>query len=276
MTLDPFLEEIRRRLDELHAAMEEPPERLRDRRAWLRDGILELNRDVDRAMAELERTRASLRPVAERYREAFSRPAVGGASYVDHLGSSTYRERGWSALAGADYERAVRELERAVELDPFNPSNHTLLAWSHLRLQLTESARSALEEALRLDPGHALARTCWGYLLLREGQHAEAIEPLSQVVREGTDPTATLYGTLYLGVVYAERDMHRDAQAFFRRALEMGPNLIEAYWELGRSYQREGRNDLALEAWRAGSSNRFNPWGERCGIAAAHLEGGPG
>jgi tetratricopeptide (TPR) repeat protein len=91
-------------------------------------------------------------------------------------------------------------------------------------------------------------------------------------VRDGTDRTATLYANLYLGVVYAERDMHRDAQSFFRKALELGPNLVEAYWELGRSHQREGRDDLARDAWKTGAENRYNPWSERCKVAAERLE----
>jgi tetratricopeptide (TPR) repeat protein len=266
-------ESYREKVERLRAELELPPEELVSERVRVRDEIVGLFKEIEERIVELQALKEEVRPLVERYREVFARAEpVSAVIRVDHLGSSTYRERGWSALAGGDYDRAVGELEKALALDPENSSNLAMLAWAHLRLQDWDKARPLLDRVLADDPTHPLGRTCMGYLRLRESKFAEAIESLSGVAREGTDRTATLYANLYLGVVYAERDMHRDAQALFRRALELGPNLTEAYWELGRSHQREGREDLALDVWKAGAENRFNPWGERCRSAAERLE----
>jgi tetratricopeptide (TPR) repeat protein len=238
-------------------------------RVRLRDEIVGLFREIESAIAELEELKEGVRPLVGKYKERFAKPAA--PRHVDHLGASTYRERGWSALAGADYEKAVVELEKAVELDPETPANRVLLAWSYLRQQEWAKGGSLLRDVLAVEPAHPLGRVCMGYLRLREARFGEAIENLAAVVREGTDRTATLYANLYLGMVYAERDMHRDAQRFLLKALELAPNLTEAYWELGRSHQRDGRDDLALEAWNTGGANRFSPWGERCRQAAERL-----
>jgi tetratricopeptide (TPR) repeat protein len=271
---DPgLLEDYRERLGRLSAELDTvealaPVERVR-----VRDEIVALFRDLERTIAELEVLKSGVRPLVDRYKQIFPRGAEAAQPLrVDHLGSSTYRERGWSALAGADYPRAVRELEKAVGLDPDNAANLCLLAWAYLRQDDLVRARSLLDQVLARQPNHPLGRTNFGYLRFREGSSAEAIENLAVVVRDGTDATATLYANLYLGIVYSERDMHRDAQTFFRRTLSLGPNLTEAYWELGRSYEREGRIDLALETWRAGATNRFSPWGERCRAAVERLE----
>jgi len=65
--------------------------------------------------------------------------------------------------------------------------------------------------------------------------------------------------------VYLEREMYEDAQSFFRKTLTLGPNLIEAYYELGRAYWYAGDQDTARETWDSGlRANRFNPWGKRC------------
>lgn len=258
----------REQLERLRAELDGPRDVILADRGRVRDELVALVREIERLIAELEALKEEARPLVERYRELFSREEPASVTKrVDHLGSATYRERGWNALAGADYDRALEELQKAIDLDPENPSNLAMLAWAHLRLENLSLARELLKEVMNRDPEHTIGRVCIGYLRLRESKFAEAIESLSSVLREGTDRTALLYANLYLGMVYAERDMHRDAQSFFRRALELGPNLTEAYWELGHSHRRDGRPDLALEAWKAGAENPYNPWGERCRIA---------
>jgi hypothetical protein len=59
--------------------------------------------------------------------------------------------------------------------------------------------------------------------------------------------------------------MFEDAQTFFQKTLALGPNLIEAHYELGRARWFGGDRDGAQEAWRGGyAANKFNPWGKRC------------
>jgi tetratricopeptide (TPR) repeat protein len=261
------------RLEQLGAALDRAPKLSGDERVQLRDDIVALFRDLERAIAELQTLREGVRPLVDRYKAAFPRgEARTGSARFDHLGGSTYRERGWSALAGADYDRAVTELRKAVDLDPESASSLALLAWAHLRRGETDPARPLLQKVMKENPEHPIARTALGFLRLKERDFADAIENLAAVLRDGTDQTAMLYANLFMGMVYAERDMHRDAQGFFRHTLTLGPNLTEAYWELGNSHYRDGRHDLALAAWKAGGENRFNPWGDKCREAVERLE----
>ncbi|MHB2032603.1 MAG: hypothetical protein ACYCVE_04430, partial [Gemmatimonadaceae bacterium] len=71
------------------------------------------------------------------------------------------------------------------------------------------------------------------------------------------------------------RDMFEDAQTFFQKTIALGPNLIEAHYELGRAYWFNGQRDEAMEAWRAGfAQNKFNPWGKRCADVLKTVEEG--
>lgn len=200
---------------------------------------------------------------------------AGGTVRVDHLGSSTHIERGWNAIAGGNYGPAVDELRKALELAPGHARAEALLGWALMRDGRVAEARPMLEALLARDPENLLARANLGFVEMREGRFAEAIEHLAGVARSATDRTAALYAQLYLGMVYAEREMFRDAETLLTRALEMGPNLIEAYWELGRVHYLAGDPDAAAAAWRRGAeTNRFNPWGERCAEAAERLAAG--
>jgi tetratricopeptide (TPR) repeat protein len=131
------------------------------------------------------------------------------------------------------------------------------------------------QRVLGREPQNALARINVGYICLKKGIFGEAIEHLSKAIRLDNDKKATLYAHFYLGLVYLEREMFEDAQTFFRKTLALGPNLIEAYYELGRAHWFNDEQDAAKQAWRQGhTANRFNPWGKKCAEVLAAVEGG--
>jgi tetratricopeptide (TPR) repeat protein len=75
--------------------------------------------------------------------------------------------------------------------------------------------------------------------------------------------------------VYLERDMFEDAQTFFQKTILLGPNLIEAYYELGRAFWFNGQQEEAKQTWKDGyAANKFNPWGKRCSEALKTVEEG--
>ena len=131
------------------------------------------------------------------------------------------------------------------------------------------------QRVLMKEPANALARINVGYICLKKRIFGEAIEHLSKAIRLDNDAKATLYAHYYLGLVYLEREMYEDAQTFFRKSLTLGPNLLEAYYELGRAHWLADQRDDAKETWRAGAAaNKFNPWGKRCAEVLAKVEAG--
>jgi tetratricopeptide (TPR) repeat protein len=138
-----------------------------------------------------------------------------------------------------------------------------------------DDALMNFQRVLMKEPANALARINVGYICLKKRIFGEAIEHLSKAIRLDNDAKATLYAHYYLGLVYLEREMYEDAQTFFRKSLTLGPNLLEAYYELGRAHWLAGQPDDAKEAWRAGAAaNKFNPWGKRCAEVLAKVESG--
>jgi tetratricopeptide (TPR) repeat protein len=76
-------------------------------------------------------------------------------------------------------------------------------------------------------------------------------------------------------MLYFQREMYEDAEQFYRKAIALGPNLIEAHYELGRTCWRGGDRAKAIAAWREGASaNKFSPWGKRCADMALLVEAG--
>ena len=194
---------------------------------------------------------------------------------ADHLGASTFIERGWHQISSGDADGAEASLTRALQLAPDDPQAEALLGWAQMLQQKHDEALLLFQRVLLRDPNNSLARVNVGYICLKKGIFGEAIEHLSRVIRADNDRKATLYAHFYLGLVYLERDMYEDAQGFFRRSLSLGPNLIEAYYELGRALWFGGDPAEARRAWREGfQANKFSPWGKRCAELLQTVEAG--
>jgi tetratricopeptide (TPR) repeat protein len=277
MTFDELSAALEERYARIEGELESAGEAARPERERLRAEIVGLFRETETGLERLAEFKERIRGLVERYKQLPPpRAAVAtGPPVSDHLGSSTYIERGWSAIAAGDASRAVKELERALSLAPNDPQAESLLGWAQMLREQYDEALYTYSKVLMRDPNNPLARVNLGYICLKKGIFGEAIEHLSRAIRQDDDRKASLYAHLYMGMVYLDREMYEDARSFFRRTLELGPNMLQAWWEIGRAFYQEGNVSAAADAWRRGfEANRFNLWGERCGDALKKLDAG--
>jgi tetratricopeptide (TPR) repeat protein len=232
-----------------------------------------LYRAIDRDIDALTTLRDETRQLIERWKTlrgeqpslapafAAERPTV----HEDHIGASTFIEKGWSKLSLGDFEGAEVALRKAIELSPNDTQAQALLGWALMHQEKYDEALRVFQAVLVKQPDNSLARINLGYISFKKKSFAEAIEHLSRAIRLDNDRKATLYAHFYLGLVYLERDMFEDAQTFFEKTISLGPNLIEAYYELGRAFWFNGQQQEATDAWKRGvETNKFNPWGKKC------------
>jgi len=268
---EPWLGTLRGQFQAIEERLATPAQPA-DREALKRD-IIALFKRVDGALTDLGQMKEDIRGLVERYKQGAAadvatapqftgaRPAV----HADHLGASTYIEKGWSLISLGDYAGAIQSLEKALTLSPGEIQAQSLLGWAQMLHEDYDDALGTFSRVLMKEPANALARINVGYICLKKRIFGEAIEHLSKAIRLDNDRKATLYAHYYLGLVYLEREMYEDAQTFFRKTLKLGPNLIEAYFELGRALWFAGQRDEALQSWAEGhKANKFNPWAKRC------------
>lgn len=253
-------------------------------RAAVRADIITLFKAVEAQAAELMALKDEIRKLVDKWKALQAAAAPSQAPQfsgdkpvvvADHIGASTFIEKGWSRLSLGDYEGAEAALLRAIELSPGDPQSEALLGWAQMLQEKYDEALMNFQKVLMREPSNALARINVGYICLKKGIFGEAIEHLSKAIRLDNDKKATLYAHFYLGLVYLEREMYEDAQVFFQKTIALGPNLIEAYYELGRAYWFNEQEAEARETWKAGhAANKFNPWGKRCAEVLAEVEAG--
>jgi tetratricopeptide (TPR) repeat protein len=192
-------------------------------------------------------------------------PVAGQPRVIDELNASTFVERGWSRIASGDFTGAETSLEQALALNPGDAYAETLLAWALMSQANFEAAMALLRDVLERVPDFALALINVGFVHLRRGEYDLALDHLDRAIALDSDRKATLYAFYYRGLVHFEMQRHDDAISDLNHAIELGPNLIEARFELGRVYWFANRTDDAIVAWRTGAEvNKFNPWSARC------------
>src|SRR5664279_422756 len=272
---------LRQQFDAIAARLEEAgaPEA----RDAIKGEIITLFKQTEQEIALMSALRDDVKKLVERWKQLQQATAPSNAPefvserpvVADHIGASTFIEKGWSLISLGDHEGAEKALLKALELSPNDPQTESLLGWAQMLQEKYDEALLNFQKVLMRQPTNSLARINLGYICLKKRIFGEAIEHLSKAIRLDNDRKATLYAHFYLGLVYGEREMYEDAQTFFRKTLALGPNLIEAYYELGRSLWFDGKREEAKQVWRDGlAANKFNPWGKRCGEMLKHVEEG--
>lgn len=270
---DGLIAGLRGEYDAIAKRLEAPGASAAERDGLKRD-IIAFFKRVDAQLTELGQLKEDIRVLVDRFKQisqteaaatgpefSSQRPVV----HADHIGASTFIEKGWSLISLGDHAGAIQALHRALELSPGDTQAESLLGWAQMLHAEYDDALATFSRVLTKEPANSLARVNVGYICLKKRIFGEAIEHLSKAIRLDNDKKATLYAHFYLGLVYLQRDMHEDAQTFFEKALALGPNLIEAYYELGRAHWFAGNHDRARQVWEEGfRANKFNPWGKKC------------
>jgi tetratricopeptide (TPR) repeat protein len=256
---------IARKLDGATAAAE---------REGVKREIISFFKVVDGLLGDLGQIKEDIRQLVEKYKQVSAATEEGSAPeftgtrpavHADHIGASTFIEKGWSLISLGDHAGAIQALQKALTLSPGETQAESMLGWAQMLHEDYDDALSTFQKVLMKEPANSLARINVGYICLKKKIFGEAIEHLSKAIRLDNDKKATLYAHFYLGLVYLQREMQEDAVTFFQKTLKLGPNLIEAYYELGRAYWFGGDQAQAKQAWQDGfKANKFNPWGKRC------------
>ncbi|WP_147477129.1 tetratricopeptide repeat protein [Corallococcus sp. AB038B] len=113
-----------------------------------------------------------------------------------------------------DVRGAIAELTRTTELAPLTAKYHAVLGET-LMSEDPDKARSALTQALAVEPDSALAAGHLGLLLLEQGKDAEALQWLARATPEEPRDPMTQYN---IGQAFQNQGDHPRALAHFQSA----------------------------------------------------------
>lgn len=177
---------------------------------------------------------------------------------------TTLIDKGWNLIVSGKYKEAIENLNKAKKMDPENVKVYNLLGWAYIHLEQYDKGALLFQEVLSIEPQNEMAHANLGYINHKKGLYGEAIEKLSSIEKKAKNKQAVLYALFYLGLVYYEREMYEDSVEFLNRAINVGPNLYEAYYYLGKAYQKQGLKNLCQQIWeRLIKTNKYNIWAKK-------------
>ena len=149
---------------------------------------------------------------------------------------------GW-APAGQPYQLAADLAHRAAELDDNDPWAHLALGYLAFTTRKTDDAVREFQRALDLNPNFAAAYGYLGWAVVFDGRHEEATEYFQQAFR--MSPHDPLIAFFYAGMCAAHYFGRRfdEAVEWGRKSIQQRPGFIAGHRILCASLAQAGRTE---------------------------------
>ena len=163
---------------------------------------------------------------------------------------------GYSVTASKD-KVGTQTLKLNVRQGPNNPLNFSLSTSSGV-----SSADKEAAAAVQATAGAAIEA-------MKAGRHDEAIAKFTEVIAKVPTCVDCYYN---IGVAHAAKQQYTEAEAAFKKAIELKPDSGEAYTGLANIYNAQKKFDLAAEA--SGNAAKYaGAAGGGAGAEAAYNQG---
>jgi tetratricopeptide (TPR) repeat protein len=162
---------------------------------------------------------------------------------LDPKNARAYCDRGLCYFVKGELDRAIAEYTKAIELDPKNALAYHQRGVCYCSRGEYDRAIAELSKGIELDPKCAGAYYQRGACYRCKGEYDRAIADLSKAI-EMEWKHAWAY--LERGVCYRSRGEYDRAIAEYTKAIELDPKNARAYYEGGDCYLSMGEYDRAI------------------------------
>ena len=147
---------------------------------------------------------------------------------------------GAALLPGEDSKSALKEFERALQLNPKLPTARSWYGRVLLRAGETEKAKEAFQGELEINPNDFEANLYLGMLLRKDGNLDGA---LSYLRRAAQIRPKDLHVRYFTGAIFMATGKIAEAQQLLEGVVKELPDFVEAHVLLARAYYRLNRKE---------------------------------
>jgi tetratricopeptide (TPR) repeat protein len=135
-------------------------------------------------------------------------------------------------------EFALKELARALELDPKIPQAHYLIGMLAIFRNQLDQGMDEMRQEIAINPDFAMAHYKLGDAYTRREDWDNAIPPLQRAVWLNPDYSGPY---ILLGKAYFKKKDLGSAEGMLRRAIKMDPANYQAHYMLGQVLMQAGK-----------------------------------
>lgn len=148
---------------------------------------------------------------------------------------------GIAYMRDRDYDTAMKKLQKALEADPKSASVHGTLAVLYEAIGENGLAQEHFRDALRYSPKDPQIHNNYGQYLCRQSQYRQALEQFDIAANNPLYPGVAASLT-NAGICAGRIPDDKQAEAYFRKALEHDPNFSYALLQMAGLMHRQDNN----------------------------------
>ncbi len=169
----------------------------------------------------------------------------GQEAQRDEAMASATREIGEAYMRQGDYTSALRELTKAESLNPEDPFVHNDLGLCYMAKKHMPDAISHFQKAVALKPSYTPARNNLGAAYLAVEEWDKAIETFKEITKDALYATPQ-FPLSNLGLAYYKKGDYQTSLQYYKEALKLQPDMVNALFGTGRTYlaMNQGRQAL--------------------------------
>jgi len=164
--------------------------------------------------------------------------STGGTRPVQHVALDSKAAElnmrlGLNYLQRGDYAIALEKLEKALTQDPNLPSAHNTIAILYQRLEEMDKAEYHFKQAIERQPDYSSAHNNYGAFLCQQGRYSEAEQYFLEAIK---NPLYENHAQAYenAGLCVNRIPDQTLAERYFRKALQLNPNLAKSLLQMAR------------------------------------------
>lgn len=151
-------------------------------------------------------------------------------------------------LKSGQIQDALATVDRAIKVAPDYRPPYLLGGGIRTSLGQPKEAVIYLRHAVRLEPGKEDAVLSLVTALMQLFEYEESVTVLKSLVKEKPESAV---GNYYLGKVYSQMKLYREATGYYQRALVLRPDFIQASIDMAITYEALGDYDQAINTYKA-------------------------
>jgi adenylate cyclase len=163
-----------------------------------------------------------------------------GALALSYLNDFHY---GWTMFPNKSLQQAHDFAKKALSLEESNALAHSVLGSFYLRRKQYDLAISELQRSIELNPNYSRSKNSLGSVLLYSGRTDEAIYWIESALR--LNPRISMGSFMTLGQAYYLSGRYEDAIMILKKGLARRPDFVGNYIVLAAAYAKAGFTEEA-------------------------------